>query len=59
MPDGKRLQQSSDPVTGDLPPPSTAAVKKLNELATSKLAEILRRSSSGEWDGYEISELAA
>lgn len=52
---------SSDPATGDLAPPSIASVKKLNELATSKLAEITGRSSSGEkgWDGYSEAELIA
>lgn len=51
----------SDPTTGDLPPPSLASVKKLNELATAKLAEIVRRSSAGEkgWDGYNVVELKA
>lgn len=42
-------------------PPSVATVQKLNQLATSKLAEIIRRSASGEkgWDGYSQSELMA
>lgn len=36
-------------------------MKKLNELATAKLAEIVRRSTSGEkgWDGYNAAEIAA
>ena len=57
----KSQQSSADPVTGDLAPPSLASVKKLNEIATSKLAEITRRSSSGEkgWDGYSEAELIA
>ncbi|PPJ59548.1 hypothetical protein CBER1_09802 [Cercospora berteroae] len=52
---------SSDPSTGDLAPPSIENVKKLNELATAKLAEIVRRSTSGEkeWDGYNAAEIAA
>jgi ER membrane protein complex subunit 2 len=34
-------------------------VQKLNQAATSKLAEIVRRSSSGEkgWDGYHEAEI--
>lgn len=52
---------SSDPSTGDLAPPSIENVKKLNELATARLAEIVRRSTSGEkgWDGYNAAEIAA
>jgi len=52
---------SSDPMGGDLAPPTVATVKKLNELATSKLAEIVRKSSSGEsgWDGYSPAEISA
>lgn len=48
-------------MTGDLAPPSIDSVKKLSELATSKLAEITRRSASGEkgWDGYSEAELIA
>lgn len=35
--------------------------EKLNEVATAKLAEIVRRSKSGEkgWDGYSEAELIA
>jgi hypothetical protein len=46
---------------GELPLPTLQAVTKLNEIATSKLAEIVRRSSSGEkgWDGYNAAEVAA
>lgn len=45
----------------DLPPPETATVEKLRELATSKLAEIVRRSSSREkgWESYDEAELIA
>ncbi|KAK4546155.1 hypothetical protein LTR36_002292 [Oleoguttula mirabilis] len=52
---------SADPVTGELAPPSLEAVKKLNQLATAKLAEIVRRGSAGEkgWDGYSPAELSA
>ena len=48
-------------MSGDLAPPTLESVKKLNELATSKLGEIVRRGSSGEkgWDGYSESELIA
>jgi hypothetical protein len=57
----KSQQSSSDPLTGDLAPPTIESIKNLNALATSKLAEILRRSSSGEkgWDGYSEPELIA
>lgn len=52
---------SNDPVTGELAPPSLAAVTKLNELAIAKLGEIVRRSASGEkgWDGYNQAEIIA
>ncbi|EMC91226.1 hypothetical protein BAUCODRAFT_318893 [Baudoinia panamericana UAMH 10762] len=52
---------SSDLVAGDLAPPKVATVYKLNELATAKLAEIVRRSSAEEkgWDGYSGAELKA
>lgn len=52
---------TSDSQAGDLAPPSIETVKKLNELATAKLAEIVRRSTSGEkgWDGYNAAEIAA
>ena len=52
---------NSDPLAGDLAPPSIENVRKLNELATAKLAEIVRRSTSGEkgWDGYNAAEIAA
>ncbi|KAF1815969.1 hypothetical protein P152DRAFT_411307 [Eremomyces bilateralis CBS 781.70] len=47
--------------TGELSVPDKATVESLNELATSKLVEILRKGSSGEhgWDGYEDAELVA
>ena len=52
---------SWDSSTGELAPPSIEAVTKLNEIATAKLAEIVRRSATGEkdWDGYSLSELIA
>lgn len=47
--------------SGDLPPPSQAKVQKLNELATSKLLDIIRHASTGDadWQGYEQSEIIA
>ncbi|SMQ52143.1 unnamed protein product [Zymoseptoria tritici ST99CH_3D7] len=46
---------------GELSLPTLQSVTKLNEIATAKLAEIIRRSSSGEkdWDGYNAAEVAA
>lgn len=57
----KSQPASSDPITGGLAPPSIAAVTKLNEVATAKLGEIVRRSASGEkgWDGYNQAEIIA
>lgn len=57
----KPQQSTADPVTGDLAPPSLATVKKLNQLATSKLADLMRRGKAGEkdWNGYSQVELAA
>ncbi|CZT18048.1 related to kinetoplast-associated protein KAP [Ramularia collo-cygni] len=57
----KSQQAAADPVTGELATPSLAAVTKLNEVATSKLVEIVRRSASGEkdWDGYNAAEVIA
>jgi ER membrane protein complex subunit 2 len=41
--------------------PDTATVERLAELATTKLAEIVRRSSAGDyyWRGYGEAEIAA
>jgi len=57
----KPQKVDSDPLTGDLAPPSIDTVKKLDQLATSKLGEIVRRGSVGEkgWDGYSEAELQA
>ena len=57
----KSQQASSDPLTGDLAPPTVASVTKLNEMATAKLAEIVRRCSSEDrqYDGYSESEIKA
>jgi hypothetical protein len=51
-----KSQKTSD---SELPPPSLKTVEKLNEAATAKLSEIVRRSKSGEknWDGYSEAEL--
>ena len=45
----------------EIAPPSLSTVQKLNELATAKLAEIVRKHSTGaeEWKGYEESEIIA
>jgi ER membrane protein complex subunit 2 len=45
----------------DGPPPKLETVKKLEELATTKLAEIVRRYSSGDqaWQGYDEAEVIA
>lgn len=42
-------------------PPSAVTVQKLNEKATSKLAEIVRKASlkTDKWEGYEQSEIIA
>ncbi|PNS20498.1 hypothetical protein CAC42_5948 [Sphaceloma murrayae] len=56
-----KIQKSSGgfDVPGDLAPPPIPAVESLNELATSKLSEIVRRGSAKEhgWDGYDEAEL--
>ncbi|KAI6090864.1 tetratricopeptide [Hypoxylon rubiginosum] len=41
--------------------PDTATLSKLDEMATEKLAEIVRRSSAGErgWQGYDAAEIKA
>jgi hypothetical protein len=41
--------------------PERKTIEKLNEVATSKLAEIVRRHSAGEtlWQGYNSGEVAA
>ena len=42
-------------------PPDQKITQKLNQLATKKLAEIVRRYTAGEklWQGYDASEIAA
>ncbi len=41
--------------------PDSATVSKLDEVATEKLTEIVRRSSAGErgWQGYDKAEIQA
>lgn len=41
--------------------PTAATIEKLNELATEKLSEIVRRYSAKErqWTGYDQAEIAA
>ena len=61
-PKSSRVSQSvSDPVAGDLAPPTLRSIQKLNELATAKLGEIVRRGSVNEkgWSGYDEAELIA
>ena len=45
----------------DVTAPETATLQQLNELATARLSEIVRRGSAREhrWRGYEESEIAA
>ncbi len=44
-----------------LAPPDSKTVERLNETATAKLSEIVRRSvgGEGEWAGYDKAELIA
>jgi hypothetical protein len=44
-----------------LPAPDRKTVERLNELATAKLSEIVRRNLNGEkgWTGYEKSDIIA
>jgi hypothetical protein len=57
----KSAKSSSDSAFSDLPFPTVANVQRLHELATSKLGEIVRKSSAGEtgWDGYDAAEIIA
>jgi ER membrane protein complex subunit 2 len=45
----------------EVQPPKLQSVKKLEELATSKLAEIVRQYSSGKvgWSGFDEAEVIA
>lgn len=44
-----------------LSPPNPKTVERLNEIATAKLSEIVRRNMAGEsgWGGYDKAELIA
>ncbi|TID27497.1 Peroxisome biosynthesis protein [Venturia nashicola] len=55
------LNTTSESAYSDLPLPSVKSVEKLNEVATVKLAEIVRRSAAKErgWDGYDEAEMIA
>jgi hypothetical protein len=57
----KSTKSNSDSAFSDLPLPTIATVQRLHELATSKLGEIIRKSSAGEkgWDGYDAAEIIA
>lgn len=46
---------------GELPIPDIKTVQLLNQQATAKLSEIIRRSTGGEagWGGYDEAELIA
>ncbi|KAJ9645209.1 Inositol phosphatase SIW14 [Coniosporium tulheliwenetii] len=57
----KPAPAAADPQFGDLAPPSLATIERLHELATAKLAEIVRRNAAGEsgWDGYDQAEVIA
>jgi len=56
-----RSSVTANPRAGELAPPTLETIQKLNQQATAKLAEIVRRSSAGEkgWDGYEQAEVIA
>jgi ER membrane protein complex subunit 2 len=43
------------------PPPDTETLERLNQLATEKLAEIVRRGGAREsgWTGYDAAEIEA
>lgn len=47
--------------SGDFSFPSTATIEKLDEKATEKLSEIVRRGTANEkgWSGYDETELTA
>ena len=57
----KRNSTSLTVKNQDVPPPSVKEVERLNELATAKLGEIVRRSSAREagWTGYDRAEVIA
>lgn len=56
------IQATKSSVLADsLPTPDVVDVQRLNERATAKLSEIIRRSASGEsgWRGYDKAEIIA
>jgi len=55
-----QASRQSKPDAG-LPLPDLKTVERLNEVATAKLSEIVRRSVAGErgWEGYEKAEVIA
>jgi hypothetical protein len=52
---------TKDDAYSDLALPTEGTVEAIHELATSKLADILRKNAAGEkgWDGYDQVELDA
>lgn len=57
-----KLQTSKQSASGDdLPTPDVKTIEKLNQAATAKLSEIVRRSSKAEsgWTGYDAAEVIA
>lgn len=57
----KRNAQAAADDGEDIAPPRLETVKKLEEIATTKLAEIVRRYGAGEkgWTGYDEAEVIA
>lgn len=57
-PKGSKKQKDDDL---DLPLPDMKTLEALNQLATAKLAEIVRRGVAREagWEGYDAAELIA
>ena len=43
----------------DIPIPNIETVRKLEEIATSKLGEIVRNASAGKWTGFDQAEVIA
>ena len=56
-----RSTSNKDTADDDFQRPPIATVQKLDELATSRLAEIIRRYSTSEqgWTGYDEAEIVA
>ncbi|KAI1367416.1 tetratricopeptide [Xylaria arbuscula] len=54
------LKSSKQIDSEEWPIPPTSTLQKLDEVATEKLAEIVRRNSAGEkdWQGYDEAEIA-